>query len=196
MKHFGIVYSYVHEISGTRYIGSTTLTLGRRWSRQVIKAINGAKSPLCSAIREYGKETFSKEVLSYGENREELDRLESAAIGVYGTIHPAGYNVQSGGYKTFKHHQISKDRFSVTSTGRKWSDESKAKMSLSMLGKNVGKVRSLEGKEAVSITHKGKPKSPAQRLKMSLAASNLSPEVRARRGEAIRAAFARKKLLY
>jgi group I intron endonuclease len=59
----------------------------------------------------------------------------------------------------------------------------------------IGKPVSEKTRKAVSDAHRGKPKSQEQRAKMSAAAKNASPEVRAKRATAIRDAYARKKLL-
>jgi group I intron endonuclease len=193
MKHFGIVYVVRNKVNGMTYVGSTKMSLGRRWACHKKAARNGASWPLAVAIREEGPEAFDIAIVNQDDTREELDAKERAVIAERNTIFPSGYNLQTGGVSGFMPHPFTVQHQAQTNAGRILSEEHKQKLRIALKGNGRGRPRTQAQRDAVSNTHRGRPKSPEQRAKMSLAARNASPEVKARRAEAIRAAFARKK---
>src|SRR5579883_872539 len=94
----GIVYK-VTSPSGKSYVGQTTRTFAERWSQRVNAANNNNKTgcrALNAAIRKYGAENFTVEILYDGPN-ENLDEEEETAICFDNTLHPRGYNLTLGG---------------------------------------------------------------------------------------------------
>lgn len=99
-----------------------------------------------------------------------------------------------------------KQKISATLKGRYMSPETRAKIADANRGKHVteetrrrislanrGRKDNIETRVKKSISAKGKPKSPEHRAAMSAAARSAPPDARARRGAAIRAAYARKR---
>ena len=92
----GIVYKLTFP-NGKSYIGITTESLSRRVQRHVNYARAGKPYALSSAIRKYGEDSFSSEVIGNADNREELCMMEMFAIEALRTMCPHGYNMTGGG---------------------------------------------------------------------------------------------------
>jgi hypothetical protein len=102
----GEIYMATNTKTGLRYIGQTTLKYpcGRRggakarWVTHCRNATSGSNEcrALVEAIREYGKDAFVLEVLLQCD-QDQLDNYERKFIKVYNTLHPYGYNLESGG---------------------------------------------------------------------------------------------------
>lgn len=86
------IYKIENLINGKVYIGQS-VHIERRWQEH---CMDSAQSVISSAIKKYGIENFSFEVLKEC-TVEELDELEKAYIKEYGSLVPFGYNVGSGG---------------------------------------------------------------------------------------------------
>ena len=86
------IYKIENLINGKVYIGQS-VHIERRWQEH---CMDSAQSIISSAIRKYGVENFSFEVLKEC-TVEELDELEKAYIKEYGSLVPFGYNIDSGG---------------------------------------------------------------------------------------------------
>lgn len=61
-----IIYQITNKTNGKRYIGKTVWPINRRLKKHFQMANAGAKTYLHRAIRKYGKENFSIEVLEEG----------------------------------------------------------------------------------------------------------------------------------
>ena len=92
---FGIVYLITNLLDGKKYVGQTTRTLEERFSEHA-----EAESLLGNAIRKYGEENFSHEVLAECETPEELDAQERFYIKKLDCKHPKGYNNTDGGRRS------------------------------------------------------------------------------------------------
>lgn len=86
------IYKIENLINGKVYIGQS-VHIERRWQEH---CRDSAESVVAEAIRKYGVENFSFEVLKEC-SIEELDELEKLYIKEYGSLVPFGYNVDSGG---------------------------------------------------------------------------------------------------
>lgn len=86
------IYKIENLINGKVYIGQS-VHIERRWQEH---CMDSAQSIISSAIKKYGVENFSFEVLKECAV-EELDELEKAYIKEYDSLVPFGYNVDSGG---------------------------------------------------------------------------------------------------
>ena len=89
---FGIVYLITNLLDDKQYVGQTTRTLEERFSEHA-----EAESLLGNAIRKYGEENFSHEVLAECETPDELDTQERFYIKKLDCKHPKGYNLTDGG---------------------------------------------------------------------------------------------------
>lgn len=101
--------------SGKQYIGVTVRSLGERMARHWRDAVAGSQCALHRAAMKHGIANMRADVLVEADCPKYLRLLERRAIAVFGTKAPAGYNLTDGG---------------DGATGRKATDESRARMSV------------------------------------------------------------------
>lgn len=100
----GSIYQAKSKTSGKSYVGQTQDLKERegkpykygvvgRWSDHVSSAFRGAKTPLATAIIEYGAEDFELTSLEVGVDSNRLDEREAHWMTVVGSLVPVGYNV-------------------------------------------------------------------------------------------------------
>ena len=95
---FGIVYSIWNKANGKVYIGQTIKTAKRRFIEHIRSANRGDGFHLHRAIKKYGPESFSIEVIASADSQEELNHLERVLIREFRAKNPAlGYNMTDGG---------------------------------------------------------------------------------------------------
>ncbi len=98
------IYSHMHIESGRRYIGLTKLTMLRRWNQHLQnakrKAGKGCRH-FWNALRSYGPQAFSHEVLEVVESLEEANLREDFWIERFDTRNlEKGFNLARGGRHT------------------------------------------------------------------------------------------------
>lgn len=147
-----IVYRHVNKINNKQYIGITKNGLERR------SGINGkgygTKSYFACAIKHFGWDSFTHEILYSGLSKEEACQKEIELIAKFRTNeHDFGYNSTSGG-----------EMFTMTANARK-------NMSKSAMGnKNgLGKPCSKEKAKKISDAQKGRKFTEEHKKKLSLA---------------------------
>lgn len=90
------IYCFTNKINNKKYIGSTINEPNIRYKQHLYHVNNKTTKsdyPLYSAIRKYGIENFSFEVIDSGEwTEKELRTIEKNYITKYKTISPFGYN--------------------------------------------------------------------------------------------------------
>ena len=97
----GYIYCFTNLINNKKYIGSTIQEPKKRYNQHLYNAHNEKDKiryayPLYCAIRKYGIENFSFEILEECDiEHQELLSLESNYIIKYDTIAPNGYNQTS-----------------------------------------------------------------------------------------------------
>lgn len=95
---FGFIYKVVNIINHKVYIGESTLTLDRRKTRHFYDANNELTDmPFHRALRKYGHDNFTWEIIEYCDSKEELDEMEFHYIKQYKSYENAGYNCTLGG---------------------------------------------------------------------------------------------------
>ena len=88
------IYKITNIINGKCYIGQSVQPK-RRFIAHCSRAKHDAdNSPLHSAIKKYGKENFTLEILEWTDN---YNQREQELIKQYNTLSPNGYNVCAGG---------------------------------------------------------------------------------------------------
>ena len=95
-----IVYCHMHVESGRRYVGVTSQTMEKRWSQHISKSKSskGGRWHFPNAIRKYGKNTFSHEVLGVFDSLEEANKEEERLIDEWNLRNPEkGFNLAKGG---------------------------------------------------------------------------------------------------
>ena len=165
-----IVYLITNKINGKQYIGATITKLNERWNRHVCDSLKERDGQsLHSAIRKYGKENFTIEVLEeHPDENHVFNVLESKYITQYKTHgSQGGYNMTNGGdgWLGMKHSEETKEILRQKSTGRIFSEEARAKISAA----HKGKISSNRGKPKpkMSLAKRGKYKTDEQKKSLS-----------------------------
>jgi group I intron endonuclease len=155
------IYILKNKINSKIYIGQTWRSLSERWD----SGHGYDDSPrLNNAIRKYGNKNFYYEVITFCGTQEAADACEIYFIAKYNsTNREYGYNIREGGSRG-KLSENTKQKISISLTGKKQSEETKMKRSLSMTGKKSPK--SAETREKISETLTGRKMPEEQRLKM------------------------------
>lgn len=94
------IYCHIHIESGRRYIGLTSRSWQSRWKNHcyAAKSSKGGRWHFPNAIRKYGKEAFSHEVLEICHSLEVANLAEECWISFYETRDPEkGFNLVKGG---------------------------------------------------------------------------------------------------
>lgn len=94
------VYCHTHVESGRRYVGVTKKTMLQRWNQHVYTASleKTGWSHFANAIRKYGKEAFSHEILETHSSLDLANEAEIRFIALFETRNPEkGFNFKRGG---------------------------------------------------------------------------------------------------
>lgn len=96
--YYGIIYKSTCVITNKVYIGQTTTFLGNRKGLHKHKALyeNDIKNHFHNAIRKYGWENFTWEIIDYAQNFQQLNQKQKYWIQYYDSINN-GYNILKGG---------------------------------------------------------------------------------------------------
>lgn len=163
-----VVYKITNKINGKAYIGQTTESLRRRWSRHCREESHC--TVLKNAIKKYGREAFSVKTLFTTDSMQDLNHMESYFINKFNSLTPNGYNMTSGGSNPAATLEV-KRKLSILNSGenhpmfgKQHSEYSKKKISASVSGKYhplFGKPCSEERKAKISLGNRGKKRSAA-----------------------------------
>jgi len=102
-----------------------------RWLEHVRDArlhVNNGCVALNNAIRLYGAENFTVEVIDECNGSDEANDLETMYIALYNTLTPNGYNIKKGGSGD-RHTDESRAKISASKVGKKHTEETKKKLS-------------------------------------------------------------------
>ena len=163
-----IVYVYLltNDINGKQYVGITYNPINR-WKQHFEK-----NSGIGRALRKYGPDNFTKEILAVSNRKGALE-LEAHYCELYDCLHPFGYNHAAGGYSRTTTSQETRAKMSAakkgspgTFNGRKHTQEARAKMSAAQKGRKRGPA-SQEHKDKLSAAKKGRTHTQETRAKMS-----------------------------
>jgi group I intron endonuclease len=93
-----IIYCHTCTATGKKYVGQTMWTMNRRWRRHVndAKSMQGCAA-IGAAIRKYGEECWTHEILETVSSSKDADEAEAKWITKLNTIAPDGYNLEGGG---------------------------------------------------------------------------------------------------
>lgn len=97
------IYCRTHTESGRKYVGLTKRTVSQRWVQHCAQVKKlGDRSHFVNAIRKYGKDAFTHEILEVCETLETANGAEKRWISEYDTRNPErGFNIRVGGsYKS------------------------------------------------------------------------------------------------
>lgn len=161
-----IIYKVTNLVNEKVYIGKTVQSLAGRKNKHLYDVRNNSNYLFHRAIRKYGEENFTWEIIDKCLFDESLTVLEKHYIKEFHCITPKGYNLTEGGEGSlgFKHSPESikkmmghgcsdetRKKISESSKNRKHSDETKRK--ISMAGK--GRIVSAETRAKMSAKAKG-----------------------------------------
>ena len=146
------VYLHTNKTNGKKYVGITSQkNVERRWS-------NGAgykkQRRFYCAIKSYGWDGFTHEILYSGLTKEQAEAKEEELILLFRSNDLAfGYNIENGG-RTRKISEEQKNHLREVNTGKHHTEETKAKMSASHKGLSscwlTGRKASEETKKKMS----------------------------------------------
>ena len=89
---YGIIYLLTNTRTNMQYVGQTILGLVTRWNGHVAEANAGETTQIANAIRLYGAQAFTRQILKTGVQVSDLNKAERDEINRYGTLYPFGYN--------------------------------------------------------------------------------------------------------
>ena len=94
-----IVYKITNKENGHGYIGITQCALTKRWREHLSAARTGNDKRLYKAMRKYGTDSFTIEVIREATSFEDLKRFECELIILHNTHakNGQGYNLTAGG---------------------------------------------------------------------------------------------------
>ena len=125
------IYICTNLRDGKVYVGACQKFSERRWYHES----KWGKTLLAQAIREQGAANFRWEVIDSATNQDELWKKEDEWIQKLNSIHPNGYNLQTGGKRGFKAHPLTRQKLSRSKT-----IEHRPKLSEAKTGKACPKV--------------------------------------------------------
>ncbi len=129
-----LVYKLTNKINGKAYIGITSRDESARWSEHKVRAKQGVRnSRLYDAIRKYGPDTFSREVIASASTEDELRKLERRYIQEFDT-YENGYNSNLGGYGFLHFPEHIRIKIGLAQKGKFVPPKTREKMSLAKLG--------------------------------------------------------------
>lgn len=183
MKENPIVFIYKVEnkVNGMKYIGHTSIDPDERWKNH-IKNSESSITLISNAIKEYGSDNFSFEILAI-TNFSEYEEIKIKLITEFSSISPTGYNVLlEMNYVPISKQLMDKmiglagnKGISIEETRRKMSNSAKKRPS-----HNLGKPMSSEQKEklrkANTLFSEEKSKEISNKYKLSPNVEALSKE--------------------
>lgn len=131
------VYKITNKVNNKVYIGITSKGISARWKEHIYSAEHDCPFKLHRAIRKYGKENFSVELIDFANSWEELTKKEQQYISEYNSLQDEfGYNMTEGGDGTF---------------GKIVSEETKEKIRQKAIGREVTEATRIKLSEAGKI---------------------------------------------
>ncbi len=98
-EFYGVVYIVTCSVNGKQYVGQTTAKDPLKYIRgHFNSARNGGKKLLYNAIRKYGVNSFTSEIIWRCPDKVSLDTSEDSFIKLFETLSPNGYNLRGGGH--------------------------------------------------------------------------------------------------
>src|SRR5208282_6747177 len=183
-----IVYRRTNTKNGKVYIGKTTRTSDERWISLLYEINRGSHAPIHNAIRKYGAESFTTDILYEARTYEELSKMETFFIILHQShLRENGYNLTLGGDgaapgelnpmwgKT--HTDEVKATLRALRLGTTQTEATKRKIGEACSGEKNGfygkthtSEQALDGCRKGGLSHIGKKHSVATRAKMSQSA--------------------------
>jgi len=126
-----IIYCLTNNVNGKAYVGQTVQRLSARTYDH-----GREKTAIGAALRKYGSENFTAEVLQSCRTQAALNRAEKKWIRDLDTMAPNGYNLHEGG-KGGRLTPAHRRKIGDSLRGRKRSPEFKKKVSEGLKGRDI-----------------------------------------------------------
>ena len=154
------VYIHRNKINNKAYIGITCKKPEARWGSNGCHYAED-QSVFCNAIKKYTWDEFEHIIFAENLSEYEAKHIEMLLIAIFKTNckrykNPEyGYNMTDGGDGTLgrRHSEETKRKIGEKATGRKWTDEQRAALSIKRQGENgsfYGKHHTDKSKEILS----------------------------------------------
>ncbi len=131
-----LIYRLTNTVNGKAYVGITGRSLNIRWGEHVERARQGLRnSRIYDAIRKYGPDAFSREVVAVADTEEDARALEIEHIAKNDT-YESGYNSNLGGEGFLVFPEHIRRKIGEAQKGKIISAECRAKMSQAKIGKS------------------------------------------------------------
>ncbi len=144
-----LIYKVTNQINHKSYVGKTELSFPRRKSNHLSDAKRGGEFAFHKALRKYGEENFTWEIIEDGiEDKTLLDDRERYYIALYESFGPKGYNMSEGG---------------EGQTGWVPSDETRAKWSEQRKGRDPWNKGTAKPKKVLTEEERAARKAEANR---------------------------------
>ena len=180
----GYVYKITNKVNNKAYIG---ISINEPTKGRIQNHLSGRGNRIIArAVKKYGKDAFTYEVLEADVFDEFLPDLEVFYVAHFNTVCPHGYNLTHGGEGAGKFSEASRRKISEAKRGRSLSVEHRRKISEGNRGKTMsaearrkmseaqkgnqrflGKTHSSETRRKISEANRGKKRSAEARRKMS-----------------------------
>ena len=169
----GYVYKITNTVNGKSYIG---ISVNEPEKHRIKDHLAGRGNRIiANAVKKYGKDAFTYEILEANVFDELLPNLEVAYIDKFNSVAPHGYNLTSGGEKNKIPSKETLRKLSALNSGKKnpnfgkqHSVSTRLKISNAQRGKKR-KPLTAEHRQKISDSNKGKTMSAEARLKISAA---------------------------
>ena len=179
------IYIATNTINTKQYVGQSTKYPHEHRGRIHEHYLAKRKYLFHKAIRKYGFDNFTWEVIHYpGASQDALNAIERWHIAKLGSLVPNGYNLETGGKSGGKLSPEARAKLSAAHKGKIITPEHRAKLSKTL----KGRIISPETRAKISAANKGKIITPEHRAKLSAARRGkpLSPEHRAKISDGLR----------
>lgn len=157
------VYIFTNKLTGKRYVGSS-VDLGRRFGTYLSqKYLSSNLLPISKALLKYGYAEFRLEIIEYCEPKDVIQREQ-----FYLDLLNPEYNILkvAGSLLGFQHSESTREKLAIFYTGRKISEQVRAKMS----DAQKGRVHTLEARAKMRISKLGCKLSEEHKASISAAA--------------------------
>lgn len=167
MSNIAIIY-LIRLLGMAKYVGYTSQGIETRWKKHCCNAKNGGVGyALHRAIRKYGKDAFTIEVLYQSSDLDHTLNVKENEFIVEHKTHSShgGYNMTLGGEGIVGRvpSEETLRKLSEAGKGKVASEETRRKISLA----NIGKVFSEEHRRKISVARMGRVVPEETRRKMS-----------------------------
>ena len=172
----GYVYKITNTVNSKAYIG---ISIHEPEKRRIRQHLSGhGNRIIANAVKKYGKDAFTYEILEENVFDEFLPDLEVVYIAKFNTVRPHGYNLTSGGEVAKRLSAETIRKMSEIHKGKTLSADHRLKISKAKSGEkhyNFGKTLSKKTRQKISEA-KRQPRHPDYYLAHSYFFS-LSPEL-------------------